>query len=46
MHDVGALRNFTDFCHRGREEGLTARSFPTVSVPQEKDDSISRRVIL
>ena len=47
MHDVSALRLLARLYHGGREEGLlTARSFLTVSIPQENDSSISRRVIM
>ena len=45
MHDAGAVRILTDFCHCGREEGLAVRSFLTVSIPQEKRDSICAQIL-
>jgi hypothetical protein len=46
MHDVSALRLLARLYHDGREEGLTARSFLTVSIPEENHRSISRRVTI
>ena len=46
MHEVSALRLLARLYHGGREEGPTARSFLTVSIPQENDSSISRTVIM